>query len=491
MPNHHTHQRSDLAHLAVRAMMERGLEPEFSSQALQEVAHLHAAPLEPEDTRIRDLRSLLWCSLDNDDSRDLDQLTVSVPLKDGELRLLVAVADVDALVRLGSGLDRHAHVNTTSVYTSARIFPMLPERLSTDLTSLNPGQDRLALVTDMHFDAEGALQGADIYRARVHNQAQLAYDAVSAWLTGDGALPTAAAAVPGMDAQLRAQDALAQALRQRRHSAGSLEFESFQPRAVFDGERVVDIQQQVQNRARQLIEEAMVAANGCAARFLAAHGVASLRRVVRSPERWLRIVKLAETYGEHLPGQPDSKALESFLAKRRRADPLRFADLSLVIVKLMGAGEYVMEVPGSEPVGHFGLAVRDYAHSTAPNRRFPDLITSRLLKSILRGEPPPYKRAELAALALHCTQQEDAAKKVERQMRKSEAAMLLSTRIGQRFDAVVTGSGDKGVWVRIFSPPAEGRLINGMDEHDVGDKLRVKLVSTNVERGFIDFAPAG
>ncbi len=293
MPNHHRpHQRSDLAHLAVRAMTERGLEPEFSSQALQEVARLHAPPLEPGDDRINDLRGLLWCSLDNDDSRDLDQLTVSVPLHGaagahggaGELRLLVAVADVDSLVRLGSGLDRHARVNTTSVYTSARIFPMLPERLSTDLTSLNPGQDRLALVTDMHFDAEGALRGAEIYRARVHNQAQLAYDAVSDWLTGQGDLP-AAAAVPGMDAQLRAQDALAQQLRARRHEAGSLEFESFQPKAVFDGEQVVDIRQQAQNRARQLIEEAMVAANGCAARFLAAHGVASLRRVVRSPRR--------------------------------------------------------------------------------------------------------------------------------------------------------------------------------------------------------------
>ncbi len=495
--NHHFHQRSDLAHLAVRAMLERGLEPEFSREARQQAEHLHDVPLEPGDAHIRDLCALPWCSLDNDDSRDLDQLTVSQPAPHGGhgthgegIRLLVAVADVDSLVHKDSPLDRHARVNTTSVYTSARIFPMLPEKLSTDLTSLNPHQDRLAMVTDMHFAADGSLRGADIYRARVRNQAQLAYDAVSAWLTGQGELPPPAAAVPGLDAQLRAQDALAQQLRRRRHDAGSLEFESFQPRAVFDGERVVDIRQQEHNRARQLIEEAMVAANGCAARHLAARKVPSLRRVVRSPERWLRIVKLAEGYGEHLPAQPDSKALEAFLARRRRIDPLRFADLSLVVVKLMGAGEYVLEVPGSEPLGHFGLAVRDYAHSTAPNRRFPDLVTSRLLKATLRGEPPPYSRAELNALALHCTQQEDAAKKVERQMRKSEAAMLLSSRVGQRFDGVITGSGDKGVWVRIFSPPTEGRLVNGAEDHNVGDKLRVKLVSTNVERGFIDFAPA-
>ncbi len=383
----------------------------------------------------------------------------------------VAIADVDALVKKGIAIDDHARINTTSVYTSARIFPMLPERLSTDLTSLNAGQDRLALVTEMVFNADGSLTSSTVYRARVRNKAKLAYDAVAAWIEGEGALPAAAALVPGMDAQLRTQDAVAQQLRVRRHAQGSLELETFQPRAVFEGEKVVDIRQQVQNRARQLIEEVMIATNGCTARFLAAQGGASLRRVVRSPERWLRIAEVAKKYGETLPGEPDSKALEAFLAKRHKADPLRFPDLSLVIVKLMGSGEYVVETPGGPPIGHFGLAVRDYTHSTAPNRRFPDLITSRLLKAALAGKPQPYSNAELGALALHCTRQEDAAQKVERQMRKSEAALLLESRIGQRFDAIVTGSAPKGIWVRIFSPPAEGKLVNGAVSLKVGQQI--------------------
>jgi exoribonuclease-2 len=431
---------------------------------------------------------LLWCSIDNDDSNDLDQLTVCEALPHGAVRMLVAIADVDALVKKGSAIDDHARANTTSVYTSARIFPMLPERLCTDLTSLNFDQDRMALVTEMEFQADASLLSASVYRAQVRNKAKLAYDAVSAWIDGEGALPAAAAAVPGMEAQLRTQDALAQRLRARRRLAGSLEFETFQPRAVFENEQVIDIRQQVQNRARQLIEEVMIATNGCTARYLAAQGGSSLRRVVRSPERWLRIVAVAQEYGETLPGEPDSKALEAFLAKRHQADPLRFPDLSLVIVRLMGSGEYVVETPGAPPVGHFGLAVRDYTHSTAPNRRFPDLITSRLVKAALAGKPPPYSSAELGALALHCTRQEDSAQKVERRMRKSEAALLLESRVGQHFDAIVTGSTTDGIWVRIFSPPADGKLVSAAFSLKVGDKVRVKLVATNVERGFIDFA---
>ena len=490
MQNNQRHQRSDLVRLATRAMSERGLQPEFSAAVTQQVAAFHTAGDEA-GAAIRDLMQLLWCSIDNDDSRDLDQLTVSEVLEHGAVKLLVAIADVDALVKKGSAIDEHARINTTSVYTSARIFPMLPERLSTDLTSLNLHQDRLALVTEMVFSADGSLVSSDLYRARVRNQAQLAYDAVSAWIEGEGALPAAAAAVPGMEAQLRTQDAAAQLLRARRHAEGSLELETFQPRAVFEGEQVVDIRQQEQNRARQLIEEVMIATNGCTARYLAARGAASLRRVVRSPERWLRIVGVAKDYGESLPSEPDSKALEAFLAKRHQADPLRFPDLSLVIVKLMGRGEYVLEAPGAAPIGHFGLAVRDYTHSTAPNRRFPDLITSRMLKAALTGHAPAYSIAELAELAAHCTRQEDAAQKVERQMRKSEAALLLESRIGQRFDALVTGSGTDGVWVRVFSPPAEGKLVNGSAALKVGEKVHVKLVSTNVERGFIDFVLAG
>ncbi|MFZ4478815.1 MAG: RNB domain-containing ribonuclease [Rhodoferax sp.] len=487
MTNHHHHHRSDLVRLACRAMTERGLRAEFSVGVDKQLATIHG-PATDSSASIRDLTALLWCSIDNDDSLDLDQLTVCEALPQGGRRMRVAVADVDALVKRGSAIDGHASANTTSVYTSARVFPMLPERLSTDLTSLNFEQDRLALVTEMTFDAGGTLTGSTLYRARVRNKSKLAYDAVSAWLEGAGATPPQACRVPGMQEQLRAQDALAQQLRVLRREQGSLEFETFQPRAVFDGESVVDIRQQEQNRARQLIEEVMIAANGCSARYLIASGGASLRRVVRSPERWQRIAAVAREYGETLPAQPDSRALESFLAKRRRADPLRFPDLSLVIVKLMGRGEYVVELPGDQPLGHFGLAVQDYTHSTAPNRRFPDLITSRLLKALLAGGRPPYSNAELAALAQHCTTQEDAAQKVERQMRKSEAALLLESRLGQHFDAIVTGASSDGVWVRVFAPPAEGKLVAGDGGLRIGDKVRVKLLSTNVERGFIDFA---
>nr|WP_315848507.1 ribonuclease R [uncultured Rhodoferax sp.] len=485
-PSHH---RSDLVRIAIHAMSERGLEPEFSSAVERQLAGITATGASADPT-VHDLTTLLWCSIDNDDSLDLDQLTVSEALPNGSVRLWVAIADVDALVPRDTPIDQHASTNTTSVYTSARIFPMLPERLSTDLTSLNPHQDRLAMVTEMVFRPDGSLAGSTVYRAKVRNQAKLAYDAVSAWLDGQGDLPAAAAAVPGLDALLRTQDALAQQLRARRHGEGSLEFESFQPRVVFDGERVADIALQEHNRARQLIEEVMIATNTCTARYLAAQGVASLRRVVRSPERWLRIVGVAKEYGEVLPNEPDSKALEDFLAKRRRADPLRFADLSLVIVKLMGRGEYVLETPGGPPVGHFGLAVTDYTHSTAPNRRFPDLITARLLKATLAHQPPPYSNAELDELAQHCTRQEDAAQKVERQMRKSEAALLLESRIGERFDAIVTGNAADGLWVRLLNPPAEGKLLRGASALRVGDKVRVKLLATNVERGFIDFESA-
>ena len=483
---YHSHQRSDLVRIAIHAMSERGLQPEFSAAVERQLAGITGTGHDA-DPAIHDLTSLLWCSIDNDDSMDLDQITASEVLPNGSVRLWVAIADVDALVQRNSPIDLHAATNTTSVYTSARIFPMLPERLSTDLTSLNPQVDRLAMVTEMVFNADASLAGSTVYRAKVRNQAKLAYDAVSAWLTGQGDLPAAAAAVPGMDAQLRTQDSVAQQLRVRRRSAGALEFESFQPRVVFEGEQVSDIQLQAHNRARQLIEEVMIATNTCTARYLAAQGVASLRRVVRSPERWLRIVGVAKEFGEVLPDEPSSKALEDFLAKRRKADPLRFADLSLIIVKLMGRGEYVLETPGGPPVGHFGLAVTDYTHSTAPNRRYPDLITARLLKATMAHQPPPYSNAELDTLALHCTRQEDAAQKVERQMRKSEAALLLESRIGERFDAIVTGNAADGMWVRLLNPPAEGKLLRGPNALKVGDKVRVKLLATNVERGFIDF----
>jgi len=483
-------QRSELARIAVDVMRERGLEPAFS-QDVQRQLSLIAGPGSDADPGIRDLTALPWCSIDNDDSLDLDQLTTCEALAGGAVKVLVAIADVDALVKKGSAIDAHAWKNTTSVYTSARIFPMLPERLSTDLTSLNPDQTRLAVVTEMTVAADASITQSGVYRARVRNQAKLAYDAVSGWIEGDGALPEAARARTAMESQLRIQDAVAQRLRARRHAQGALDLETFQPRAVFEGERVIDIRQQVQNRARQLIEELMIATNVCTARFLLRGGGASLRRVVRSPERWQAIAEVASRLGESLPKEPDSRALEAFLSRRRRADPLRFPDLSLVIVKLMGRGEYVVERAGAAPIGHFGLAVRDYTHSTAPNRRFPDLVTLRMLKSMLAAEPSPYGAAELEALAAHCTQQEDAAQKVERRVRKSEAALLLQSRIGQHFEAIVTGRSANDTWVRTLSLPVEGKLVTRATDLEVGRKLDVKLVATDVERGFIDFALAG
>jgi exoribonuclease-2 len=438
-----------------------------------------------------DLRGLPWMSIDNDDSRDLDQLTVAQELPKGAVRIRVAVADVDALVAKGSAVDRHAGHNTTSVYTAAQIFPMLPPRLSTDLTSLNEEEDRAAVVVDFTVEPDGEVSAAAVSRAAVRNRAKLAYDAVSDGLEGKTALPGRAGGSEELARQLRIQDAAAQKLRALRYERGALELETIEPRPVFDGEDVVDLTVDRKNRARELIEDFMIAANGVTARFLAEKGVASLRRVVRSPERWQRIVRVAAEQGESLPPEPDSRALEAFLARRRRADPLRFPDLSLVIIKLMGAGEYVVEKPGQTAVGHFGLAVRDYTHSTAPNRRYPDLITQRLLKAAIEGRAAPYSAGDLETLAQHCTEMEDAAEKVERQVRKSAAALLLENRVGQRFDGVVTGASEKGTWVRIFQPPVEGKLEQGWEGLEVGDKVRVKLISTDVERGFIDFVRGG
>ena len=492
--------RSDLVQLAVAAMLEHGLAPAFSVQALAELAAI-AGPAEDAAPDIRDQRSALWCSMDDDDSLDLDQLSVCEALEGGGWSVRVAIADVDALVPKGSAIDLHAQRNTTSVYTAARIFPMLPERLSTDLSSLGAGQERLAVVTEMAVSADGEVTGFGLCRARVLNHAKLAYDALAAWLDGAGPLPPAAQAVPGLDAQLRLQDACAQVLRQRRTAQGALQFETFQPRADVEGEKVVGIHQQAHNRARQLIQEFMVATNICTAQFLERKGGLAMRRVVRSPERWARVVQVAEKYGHILPAAPDAKALEGFLEMRRAADPLRFPDLSLTIVQLMGAGEYVIEevAPGApvdhsgtvavEDYGHFGLAIRDYAHSTAPNRRYPDLIAHRLVKAVLAGQSVPYTAAELRTLAEHCNRQESAARKVERSLRKSEAALFLQDKVGETFDAIVTGKNTRGTWVRTLAPPVEGMLQGAGPEVDVGARLRVQLLGTDVARGFIDFQP--
>jgi VacB/RNase II family 3'-5' exoribonuclease len=490
MNNDSTQHRSLLQRIARRAMAERDLEADFPPAVLAEIAPLDHAPLPPPSPGVRDLRGLLWASIDNDDSRDLDQLSVCEPLPGGAVRMLVAIADVDGLVAPASALDVHAAHNTTSVYTPAEIFPMLPEKLSTGLTSLNGDEDRAAMVVEMHVGPDGALGDSDVYRAVVRNRAKLAYDSVAAWLEGQAPAPSPVAAVPGMDEQIRMQDAVAQKLEALRRHAGALNFETIETHPVFDGDTIRDLQPQQKNRARELIENLMIAANGVSARFLESHGRSSIRRVVRSPERWDRIVALARQAGETLPPEPDSGALEAFLQKRRTADPTRFPDLSLTIIKLLGRGEYVVEHPGEQAPGHFGLAVQDYAHSTAPNRRYPDLLTQRLLKAALAGTPTPYADVDLATLALHCTRKEDDANKVERMTRKAAAALMLEPRVGEQFDAIVTGASDKGTWVRIFHPPVEGRLVTGYHGADVGDRLRVKLVHTDPERGFIDFVRA-
>lgn len=481
--------RSILQRIAHRAMLERGLVPDFPPQALAELDGIHG-PATRAGEATRDLRNLLWCSIDNDDSRDLDQLTVAEAMPDGAAKVLVAVSDVDAIVKKRSALDDYARQNTTSVYTVAETFPMLPEKLSTDLTSLNPESDRLAIVVEMVFAGDGSLQSSDLYGATVRNRAKLAYNSVAGWLDGKGPMPQGIGAVSGLDENLRLQDRVAQKLKALRHLHGALDLEIIEARPVFDGDNLKDLEAEGKNRAKDIIEDFMIAANGVTARYLASKKFPSLRRVVRTPKRWDRIIELAAERGTTLPKEPDSKALEQFLVSSKAADPLRFPDLSLSVVKLLGAGEYVVELPGGSVGGHFGLAVKDYAHSTAPNRRYPDLITQRLLKAAAAGRSLPYENDELETLAKHCTEEEDAAKKVARQVEKSAAAMLLESRVGEQFDAIVTGASDKGTWVRLLHPPVEGRLESGFEGLDVGHALRVQLVRTDVERGYVDFKRA-
>ena len=468
-------------------MRAHGLMPDFSAAALKEATEA-VAPGIDAGADIRDLRSLLWSSIDNDDSLDLDQIEVVERLAGGQCKLLIGIADVDGVVKAGSAVDEHARANTTSVYTTAGIFPMLPERLSTDITSLAQDQDRLCIVIEMSLEADGSLIPLTVYRALVRNRAKLAYRSVAAWLDGAGPAPERLTAVQGLDSQLRLQDELAQALKRKRQAAGALDFDTAENRAVFNAGALVDLEPDPKNRAQDLIEEFMVAANGVAAQFLKQRGRMSLRRILRTPKRWDRIVEIAKDLGEPLPATPDAAALNGFLTKRRQADAAHFAELSLSIIKCLGAGEYVAESPGQSTEGHFGLAVRDYTHSTAPNRRFPDLLTQRLLKAALDNLPSPYSDAELPQLASHCTEQEGNAKKVERQIEKSAAAMLLAGRIGVRFAAVVTGASEKGTWVRIENPAAEGRVVRNFQGFDVGNRVQVQLLGVDVARGFIDFA---
>jgi len=461
---------SPLMNVARLAMTNNGLLADFSDAALKQMASI-TTPAKDSSPDIRDLRRLLWASIDNDNSRDLDQLTVAEQANAGTVKILVAIADVDAVVKPGSPIDDHARVNTTSVYTPAAIFSMLPEKLSTDLTSLGESQERLALIIDMTINAAGSITQSEVYRARVVNHSKLAYNGVGAWLAGNGPPPAGVAAVPGMDQQLRTQDKVAQSLRAVRRARGALDLETIEAQPVFSAGTLSDLVPDQPNRAKQLIEEFMVAANGVTAKYLTANGFSALRRVLREPKRWDRIVALAAALGEKLPAEPSAAALNAFLAKRRQSAPELYPDLSLSVIKLLGSGEYVLDKPGQTIAGHFGLAVVDYTHSTAPNRRFPDLITQRLQD-----------------LAAHCTLQEHNAAKVERAVNKSAAASLLASRIGAKFDAIVTGASYKGTWVRISSPTTEGKVVKGFEGLDVGDSVRVVLLHTDVARGFIDFA---
>jgi VacB/RNase II family 3'-5' exoribonuclease len=473
---------------AERVMLENGFDLDDPPGASQQLADLERhPPLPVPGAVVRDLRGLLWSSIDNDTSRDLDQIEVAERLPDGTTRVMVAIADVDAFVPKDSPIDRHAARQTTTVYTGVRNFSMLPEALSTGATSLLEGADKLAIVIELVAGTNGQVESSAIYRAVVRNTAQLAYQGVGRWLEGTGPAPPKVAASPDLQSQLRLQDAAAQALRNERHRHGALNIETIETRPIMLNDQVVGVEKQEKNRATELIEDFMIAANEVVARLLDARKVSSIRRVVKTPKRWERIVALAAPLGGALPATPDSKALNDFLIARKAADPDHFADLSLAVIKLMGPGEYVLERPGDPGQGHFGLAVDDYTHSTAPNRRFADLVTQRLVKAVLADQPPPYSNDELSAVARNCTAKEDAARRVERAMTKRIAAMAMSGRIGETFDAIVTGVTPQGTFVRVINPHIEGLLAHGDEGIDVGDKLRVKLVRTDVERGFIDF----
>jgi exoribonuclease-2 len=467
-------------------MLDRGLLPDFSHDSIEELNTIDY-PAKAVMGEVRDLRNLPWASIDNDDSRDLDQLTAAQRLADENVEILVAIADVDALVNKESQLDQHARHNTTSVYTPAIIFPMLPEKLSTGLTSLNLNEDRLAIVIEMTVGPDGSTRDPDIYKAVVRNHAKLAYNSLAAWLEGKGPIPPAVAAVSGLDENLRLQDETAQKLKRLRHQHGALSLETIEANPRFEADTIIDLDVKEKNRANDLIEDFMIAANSMTSQYLASKGFPSFRRVVRQPKRWDRIVELAKESGHELPGYPDAVSLERFLKEAQAKDPARFPDLSLSIIKLLGPGEYVLDIPGKPSEGHFSLAVRGYSHSTAPNRRFPDLITQRLLKAAFRQVQMPYQIPELEDLARHCTEGENAAKKVERLVVKSAAALLLESRIGQRFDSIVTGASPKGTWVRLLHSPVEGKVVSGYQGLDIGQRVQVRLVRVDVEAGFIDF----
>jgi exoribonuclease-2 len=475
----------DLVAASRREMIDQGFAPDIPADAMQQAQGIHVQP----DASLRDLTGLLWSSIDNDDSRDLDQIEWAERAGD-KIRVLVAIADVDSAVAKGTPVDRYAAQETTTVYAGVHTFPMLPERLSTGLTSLSEGGERASVVIEFAVASDGSFGSTAFYRARVRNHAQLTYNGVGAWLEGSAAAPAKVAASPELQAQLKLQDEAALKLREARHRLGALTFDRIEAEPVMTDGRVTAIAARVSNRAAHLIEDFMIAANETMARSLQAAGVSSIRRVVKAPERWARIVALAAGLGAKLPHEPDAGALDAFLVSRKAADPVHYEDLSLSVLKLMGPGEYVRSSPGGGAQGHFGLAAHDYTHSTAPNRRFADLVAQRLVKALLAHAPAPYTDGELDRIASNCTLKEDAARKVQRNMLKRMAAVALAPRVGQTFSAVVTGATPKGVFVRVLDPPVEGRVMRGEEGLDVGDRLRVKLLAADPERGFIDFGRA-
>jgi len=479
----------DLQVIAKEVVRQRGFDPDFPPAIQQQLSDLRAHPPQIAAGKdIRDLRSLLWSSIDNDTSRDLDQIEAAERQTNGDVKVFVGIAEVDAFVPKLTAIDQHAARETTTVYAGVRNFPMLPEELSTGKTSLLENQDCLSVVVEFVVDSGGHVTSSNVYRALVRNHAQLQYNSVGAWLGATAPAPAKVAASTDLRAQLHLQDEVAQRLKNHRFENGALTLQTDELQPLLFNGQVVDMVKQQKNHATELIEDFMIAANSVVARML--EKVSSLRRVVKQPERWDRIVQLAATHGEKLPADPDSKALNDFLLRRKAADPDHFAELSLAVIKLIGPGEYVLERPGDPSAGHFGLAVQDYTHSTAPNRRFPDIATQRLIKAMLAGRPNPYSDDELTAIAANCTEKENAARKVERDMSKRLAAVAMQNRIGATFDAIVTGVTPNGTFVRALQPHVEGLLAQGAQGLDVGDQLRVKLIRTDVQHGFIDFARA-
>lgn len=476
----------DLQATAKTIVQEHGFNPEFPAEVGTQLAGIKDHPQVAQSDGVRDLRDLLWSSIDNDTSRDLDQIEVAERASDGNVKVMIGIADIDVFVPKLTAIDQHAARETTTVYTGIRNFPMLPEELSTGITSLLENQDRMSVVVEFVVDSEGNIKSSEVFRALVRNKAQLQYNSVGAWLEGRATAPPKVAASAALQEQLRLQSEVAQKLKNQRFQHGALNLQTDEVHPLVLNDKVVDVVKQQKNQATELIEDFMVAANGVVARLL--EDVSSLRRIVRTPKRWDRIVQLAAAKGEKLPAEPDSKALNDFLVAQKAAAPDHFADLSLAVIKLIGPGEYVLERAGEPAPGHFGLAVQDYTHSTAPNRRFADVVTQRLTKAKLSGQTNPYSDDELLVIASNCTQKEDAARKVEREMSKRLAAIAMQSHIGEIFDAIVTGVTEHGTFVRVLQPRIEGLLAQGGQGLDVGDKLRARLIRADVQRGYIDFA---